>query len=165
MDIRKRFVLGGMGLAVAVVLAGPAAAQDANFGRSVWLSQANCADCHGWMGDGNPEDPRSPKGADLRQTTLNADQLVEVILCGRPGTPMPHYDHKAYEDDRCYGVTAADLGDQTPMVSQNPLTQRHAKGLAAFILSEFAGKGPATQADCHALLGPDSARCSSLPVN
>ena len=76
-------------------MGGPALAQDATFGKNVWLSQANCADCHGWFGDGNAEDPRSPRGANLRETELDKDSLIEIILCGIPGTSMPHFDIKA----------------------------------------------------------------------
>lgn len=141
---------------------GSAVAQDAEFGKGVWLSQANCADCHGWLGDGDNADPRSPRGANLRETTLAAEDIVNVILCGIPGTGMPHFDHKAYTDDRCYGMTAAELGDATPNASAMALTKRHATGLANFILEEFAGKGEPTKEECVALLGPDSQQCSSL---
>ena len=148
-------------IGVANVSICQAHAQDASFGKSVWLTGANCSDCHGWMGDGNNEDPRSPRGANLRQTKLNADQIAEVIMCGRPGTPMPHFDPKAYTDKRCYGVSKTDLGDKTPDPGVTQLTKRHADGLAAFILAEFAGKGDATQADCVALLG-NVPRCASM---
>ncbi len=146
---------------VAIVL--PAHAQDAAFGRSVWLTQANCSDCHGWFGNGFGEDPRSPKGANLRETTLDAAGIAEVILCGRPGTQMPHFDPRAYTDKRCYDVTRADLGDQVPPDAQTPLTRRHADGLAAFILAEFKGKGDPTQEECLALLGAQSSRCAAMP--
>jgi mono/diheme cytochrome c family protein len=163
-NLSIRFARLSVAAVAAIMFAGAAAAQDANFGKSVWLSQANCADCHGILGDGNNEDPRSPRGANLWQTTLTADQLVEVILCGRPGTAMPYFDAKAYTDDRCYGATAEDLGDQVPTEGKAHLTQRHAKGLAAFILASFAGKGAPTQASCKELLGDDNPRCASLPA-
>ncbi|MCC6984222.1 MAG: c-type cytochrome [Bauldia sp.] len=156
--------LGGAFAALCLIgTAGIASAQDANFGRSVWLSQANCADCHGWLGDGINEDPRSPKGADLRVTVLDAAQLAEVILCGRPGTGMPHFDPRAYTDDRCYGLTAAAIGDAIPPAGAQELTARHARGLAAFILAEFVGKGAPTRQECVALLGPDSQTCNKYP--
>jgi hypothetical protein len=146
-----------------VVQSAPALAQDAGFGREVWLRQANCSECHGWLANGIAEDPRAPKGADLRQTALNQDQIIEVILCGRPGTGMPHYDMRAFTDDRCYGSTKEQLGDQTPPQASMPLTRRHATGLAAFILDEFAGKGPPTFEDCESLLGAGNARCTAYP--
>lgn len=162
-----RFGLGYVTSAVALfftmTVAAPAAAQDANFGRGVWLTQANCSACHGWFGDGNNEDPRAPRGANLRETSLDADALTEVILCGLPGTSMPHFDPKAYTDDRCYGLTSADLGDSTPPISDMPLTKRHARGLAQFILEEIAGRGEITAGECRDLLGADSSRCAQFP--
>lgn len=152
-----------LALLALVGLATPAHAQDASFGRSVWLTQANCADCHGWFGNGFGEDPRAPKGADLRQTPLDAAGIAEVILCGRPGTAMPHFDPRAYTDKRCYDVTKADLGDQVPPNAQGALTKRHADGLAAFIIAEFKGKGEPTQEECVALLGTTTSRCASMP--
>ena len=157
------FFAGGVALFSASTLAAPAAAQDANFGRSVWLSQANCAACHGWFGDGTNEDRRSPRGANLRETSLDAEALVEVILCGLPGTAMPYFDHRAYTDDRCFGLTRADLAETTPPTSAMPLTKRHAQGLAQFILEEFVGKGEITAGECRDLLGADAARCAQYP--
>ncbi len=156
----------GAGFAVAfaaALLAMPAAAQDASLGRGVWLGQANCADCHGWLGNGVPEDPRAPRGANLRNTTMDLATLSEVILCGIPGTGMPHFDPRAYTDTRCYGSTREQLGDATPFPADASLTKRLADGLAAFILAEFAGKGDPTQTDCTTLLGADNRRCALLP--
>lgn len=157
----------GAGLAFAVTLATafstPAMAQDAAFGEGVWLHEANCADCHGWLANGVAEDPRAPRGANLRETTLTEEQIAEVIMCGRPGTGMPAFDPKAYTDARCYGVTRADLGDMTPAYADFTLTRRHATGLAKFILSEFAGRGEPTAEDCMELLGAENSRCALLP--
>jgi mono/diheme cytochrome c family protein len=153
------FATGALNVATTT----PSLAQDAAFGRGVWLSEANCADCHGWLGDGIPEDPRAPKGANLRETVLTEDQIIEVILCGRPGTGMPHFDARAYTDARCYNLTAAQIGDAVPPRADITLTRRHATGLALFILSEFAGKGAPTREDCQSLLGQDNPRCAALP--
>ena len=162
--------LGSVGIAALIVLGLAAAgwvklasAQDAAFGRDVWLRQANCSECHGWLANGQPEDPRAPKGANLRKTTLTADQIAEVILCGRPGTAMPYFDSRAYTDARCFGLTKAQMGDQMPDPATIALTKRHADGLALFILSEFAGKGDTTFEDCTGLLGAGNARCATLP--
>ncbi len=151
------FVGACAALGVAGLLS-PAVAQDANFGKQIWLNQANCADCHGWLGDGNNADPRSPRGANLRVTTLDAETIATIVLCGLPGTGMPHFDARAYTDDRCYGSTRAQMGDAMPPTGAVELTARHARGLAAFILAEFAGK-PVTKENCEALLGADSQLC------
>ncbi len=148
---------------LATIVATPTAGQDAAFGRDVWLSGANCADCHGWLADGIPEDPRSPKGANIRETILNQEQLIEIILCGRPGTAMPHFDPRAYTDQRCYGSTRAEMGDATPPQGDAALTRRHAVGLSLFLLQEFVGKGPPTFEDCTGLLGEANPRCALLP--
>ena len=138
-------------------------AQEASFGKEVWLHQANCSDCHGYLGDGNNEDPRSPRGANLRETPLTQEEIVEVILCGRPGTSMPHFDPKAYSaGHECYGMADADVGSDKPEAGAVALTKRHATGLANFILETFAGKGPATKQQCTDLLGEDAQRCAAL---
>jgi len=159
----KAAVAAGLSALATLALSTPGVAQDAAFGRDVWLKQANCSDCHGWLANGQPEDPRAPKGANLRQTTLNAAQIAEVILCGRPGTPMPYFDTRAYTDARCYGMTKAQMGDAVPEPAISGLTKRHADGLAAFILGEFAGKGDPTFEDCVSLLGAGNPRCTALP--
>lgn len=162
MHIRlRRLVATVIAVAGTSLAAGITSAQDLNFGKSTWLTQANCAECHGWMGDGVQEDPRAPRGANLRETTLTAEQLSEVILCGRPGTDMPAFDPRAYTDARCYGMTRAQIGDLAPPLAQQQLTKRHADGLAAFILSEFKDKGPPTCALCQALLGATADRCKA----
>lgn len=160
-----RTVLVGIalsGLSAATLLAFPAAAQDVAFGKSVWLTGANCADCHGWMGDGVQEDPRAPRGANLRETNLTAEQLSEVILCGRPGTEMPAFDARAYTDARCYGMTRAQLGGQAPPIAQTPLTKRHADGLALFILQELKARGAPSFQNCTELLGATADKCVTL---
>lgn len=167
--LRRASGLCGMGrnilaaIAFSAAAAQPATAQDVSFGRDVWLKQANCADCHGWLATGIPEDPRAPKGANLRETTLTAAQISEVILCGRPGTGMPHFDQRAYTDARCYGQTKAQLGDAAPPQGVVALTKRHADSLAAFILAEFAGKGPPSREECITVLGTATPRCGNLP--
>jgi len=84
------------------------------YGRRIYLDKAQCSYCHGWAADGSGEPQSNGGAANLRQSFLNRDQLIEVIMCGRPGTPMPHYDELAYTDKRCYGVTEAELGTQRP---------------------------------------------------
>ncbi len=58
--------------------------------------------------------PFGGHGASLRMTQLTRDQIRMTIQCGRPGTPMPHFDRFAYTDKRCYDMTAEDLGDTVP---------------------------------------------------
>jgi mono/diheme cytochrome c family protein len=154
------FVLLAGGLVLG--LAGPAAAQSVKMGRDIWLSQVDCSDCHGWAGNGIPDEPRSSVGANLRETVLTPEEIAEVVLCGRPGTAMPHYDNRAYNDDRCYGVTREQLGDATPDRAAVSLVKRHAAALAMFITETFIGAGDVTFEFCAELMGPDSIRCDTL---
>ncbi len=143
-------------------LATPAAAQSVKMGRDIWYSQADCTDCHGWAGNGVPDEPRSSPGANLRETALTPEQIAEVILCGRPATSMRAYDRRAYTDDRCYGMTRADLGRDTPQRGAVTLVKRHADALALFITETFKDEGEVTLEVCIELMGADSIRCDEL---
>lgn len=166
MALRKELIFGAAHLLLAGVLflglASPAAAQSVKMGRDIWLKQADCSDCHGWAGNGVPDEPRSSKGANLRVTTLTPEQISEVILCGRPETGMPHYDARAYNDDRCYGMTREDLGKATPIRGAVKLVKRHADALALFITATFMDAGEVTLEHCAELMGLESMRCDPL---
>src|SRR5215469_1311374 len=105
-----------MTIATAVSLhCAPEAAAQAD-GQAIWKTKAGCPQCHGWAGDGFPSGFHSEGNApSLRETQLTRDQIRETIQCGRPGTPMPHFDRFAYTDKRCYDMTARDLGDLEPI--------------------------------------------------
>jgi hypothetical protein len=100
---------------VAIILCfGRAHAQDGSYGARLFQDKADCQYCHGINGDGRG-DPRSPgRAANLHETRLDREQLIEVIACGRPGTEMPHFDKYAYEDTDCYGLKGKDLGTDAP---------------------------------------------------
>ena len=75
-------------------------------------------------------------------------------MCGRPGTPMPHYDELAYTDKRCYGVTEAELGAQRP--SPPPTTtlqKREIEAVADFLLAKLIGRGAVTRQECEETFG------------
>ena len=132
-------------LAALLACADMACAQDApkdvSFGDRLYHDKADCQFCHGVNGDGHG-DPRSPgKAPDLHQTRLDHDQLIEVITCGRPGSEMPHFDKYAYEDKSCYGLSAAELGQQTPPDPHSTsLTMREIEAVADYILATYKGK-------------------------
>jgi hypothetical protein len=119
-------------VASTLVGANVARAQDTSFGDQF---------CHGVNGDGHG-DPRSPgKAPDLHKTRLDRDQLVEVIACGRPGSEMPHFDKYAYEAKSCYGLSAAELGQNVPPDPHSTsLTKREIAALADYLLATFVGK-------------------------
>jgi mono/diheme cytochrome c family protein len=88
-----------LALAVAACLTGRAATQPSDVveGKRIWAEKGQCVDCHGWAGDGARSSLHSPGQApSLRLTTLTRDQIRMTIQCGRPGTPMPHFDRFAY---------------------------------------------------------------------
>ncbi len=146
-----------------LALPAPAGAQEdplVGIGEGIWKTQSNCRDCHGGLGNGEPDDPRSPKGMSLRTTSLTQEQIAEVIKCGRPGTPMPYFDKRAYTDTRCYDSTAEDLGDQTPRPGLPSYNDRQIKALAAFIAARFVGKGPVTKEECTAFWGENASSCT-----
>ena len=138
-----------------------AADDDFSYGRRLFLDKAQCSYCHGWAADG-AGDPQSNGGAaNLRQTRLNRAQLVEAILCGRPGTAMPHFDESAYNDKRCYGLTQADLGPRTPSLPlASTLQRREAEAIADYLFAKFIGRGPVTREECEEAYGKGDRACS-----
>lgn len=136
-----------MGLATA------APAQNVDLGKNVWKVKIDCGRCHGWPGNGVPDDPRQPAGSDLRQTQLTREQLIEVIKCGRPGTGMPHFDARAYEDKRCYDSTRADLGDQTPPTSAVSLIGREIEAVVDYLEAKVINRGEITREECVEYFG------------
>ena len=127
--------------AAALLSSRDAAAQDTSFGQRLFRDKADCQFCHGIDGDGRG-DPRSPgRAANLHETHLNREQLVEVIACGRPGTEMPHFDKYAYEDTNCYGLGDKDLGADAPHYPHSTsLTRREIEAVADYVIKTFVGK-------------------------
>ncbi len=138
-----------------------AQAQDSSYGEQVFFDKAQCNQCHGWSGNGQGDDPRQ-SGANLRDSKLNRDQIVETVSCGRPGTGMPHFDKFAYTDKRCYGATAADLGDQVPPIPPSSyLAKRDIQAVADYLLNNIVGKGQVTYQDCTAHFGDGASDCEA----
>lgn len=156
---------GKGGFALAVVLAtsiGASAADSNDRGMALFKGKGGCAFCHGWAGDG-AGDPHAPgRAASLRATQLTEDQIREVVQCGRPGTGMPHFDRFAYTDKRCYGSTAADLGDQVPTVASTSLQPAEIKAVAQYVAQVLKGEGPATKEQCVAYFGGTNSTCDNL---
>jgi mono/diheme cytochrome c family protein len=139
-------------------------ADNSAYGRRLYRDKAQCSFCHGWAADGSGEPQSNGGAANLRQSSLNRDQLVEVISCGRPGTPMPHYDELAYTDQRCYGVTEAELGAQRP--SPPPTTtlqKREVEAIADYLLAKVVGRGAVTREDCEEMFGQGARSCGEYP--
>src|SRR5262245_65949658 len=82
-SMRRRLVIAAISLLLS---SGVLRAQDGSFGGRLYHEKADCQFCHGINGDGRG-DPRSPgRAADLRDTKLDREQLIEVIRCGRLGS-------------------------------------------------------------------------------
>ena len=153
-------------IALALMFASSAGLADDNFayGRRLYLDKAQCSFCHGWAADGAGEPQSNGGAADLRQTQLTRDQLVEVIMCGRPGTPMPRYDEMAYTDKRCYEVTEKDIGALVPALPPGAtLQKREAEAIADYLLAKVVGRGPVTREECEEAFGAGARSCSRYP--
>ena len=171
-SVQRYVVMETRKLAVATLLlafaaaALPARADDYDFGRRMFLNKAQCSYCHGWAGDGAGEPQSSGAAANLRITTLKRDQLIEVISCGIPGKAMPHFDEDAYTDKRCYGVTEAELGRDTPALPPgSTLNKREIAAVADYLLAKVVGRGPEiTKAECEEAYGEGARMCNRYPA-
>jgi mono/diheme cytochrome c family protein len=156
-------------LAVPLVLAlvMPSAAQtsgDISLGKRLYQAKATCGHCHGWAGNG-AGDPLSPgKAANLRETKLGHDQLVETIRCGVVGgTAMPHFDKFAWTEGKdCFGMTGAEVGDKKPPGPTAELSKREIEAIVAYLEAKVIGKGPPTVADCEEFFGAGSPLCQQM---
>src|SRR5262249_16237805 len=134
---------------VALLVALPAAAQtagDVAVGKRLYQEKATCGFCHGWAGDGAGDPQSTGKAANLRETKLDHDPLVEVIRCGVPaGTGMPQFDKFAWtKGEECYGMTADEIGDKKPTAPTAWLQKRDIEAIVAYLETKVVGKGPAT---------------------
>jgi mono/diheme cytochrome c family protein len=140
------------------------AAGDIGLGKRLYQDKATCGFCHGWSGDG-AGDPQSPgKAANLRESKLDHDQLVEIIRCGVPGgNAMPHFDKFAWtKGEECFGMTEADVGDKKPPNPTAGLQKREIEAIVAYLEAKIVGKGPPTVADCEEYFGQGSGRCRDM---
>ena len=155
--------------ALAFALVVPAAAQTPAgtaiaLGKRLFQAKAECGHCHGWSGDG-AGDPLSPgKAANLRETKLDHDQLVETIRCGVPsGTGMPHFDKFAWtEGEKCFGMTGAEVGDKKPRAPTADLSKREIEAIVAYLEAKVVGKGPPTVDDCEEFFGAGAPLCQQM---
>lgn len=156
-------------LAAVLALASSVSAQtppasDIGLGKRLYQDKATCGFCHGWSGDG-AGDPQSPgKAANLRESKLDHDQLVEIIRCGVPGgTAMPHFDKFAWtKGEECFGMTEAEIGDKKPPPPTAALQKREIEAIVAYLEVKVVGKGVPTVADCEEYFGQGSGRCRDM---
>jgi hypothetical protein len=154
-----------LGVMIVVSSATAGAQEDFSYARRLYLDKAQCSYCHGWAGDGAGEGQSNGGAANLRQTRLNRAQLAMGILCGRPGTAMPHFDESAYSDKRCYGMTETELGSRTPSLPPGSTLQaKEAEAIADYVLAKFVGRGAATRAECEETFGTGARACGEYAV-
>jgi mono/diheme cytochrome c family protein len=133
-------------------------------GQVIWRDKAGCQECHGWAGDGKGGFHHEGQAPSLRLTQLTRDQIRMTIQCGRPGTPMPHFDRFAYTDKRCYDMTAKDLGETVPNNSGTGLQPYEIDALADYVATEIKGAGPVTRDQCQAYFPNSSGvQCDTYP--
>src|SRR5437762_7440970 len=152
----------GMQLFVASTVQAPAADADSVAeGMRIFQQKANCQACHGWAGDGRKMDNQMPDGANLRETTLDRQNLIVIIKCGRPGREMPAFDRFAYSDGRCFGLKQADLRARQLQMPDPPasLLQSEIEPLVDFLIAKVIGKGPMDHAKCIEYWGSDVDIC------
>lgn len=153
-------------LMVMACLARPTLAQEDSVakGEMIWKQKAGCLECHGWAGDGKGGFHHEGQAPSLRVTQLTRDQIRMTIQCGRPGTPMPHFDRFAYTDKRCYDMTAKDLGDSVPDRAAVTLQSYEIDALADYIAAKIKGAGPITRSQCIDFFGANAGtHCDAYP--
>ncbi len=143
----------------------PARADDVATGHRIWAdNKAGCQECHGWAGNGVRGFHSEGLAPSLRETQLDRDQIRMTIQCGRPATPMPHFDRFAYTDKRCYDMTAEDLGSSVPNRATTTLQPYQIDALADYVATRIKGAGPVTRAQCRDYFGPAAgSRCDAYP--
>jgi Cytochrome c len=137
-----------------------AGAHGADEGKRVFM-RANCMGCHKWHGGGG-----GGYGGDalsLRNTQLDEAQIAETVSCGRPGTGMPHFTRDAYDqNDRCFGLTRKDLGDNIPPEPQTFLRPNEIEAVANYVVTHLKGKGEPNLAECLEFFGEGSRVCNVM---
>ena len=133
-------------------------------GGKLFRQKANCQACHGWAGDGRKMDTQMPEGANLRETTLDRQDLIMIIKCGRPGTGMPAFDRLAYSDGRCYGLKQADLRASGKRMPDPPATLqvREVEAIADFLAVKVVKQGPMDHAKCIEFWGSETDACKAF---
>ncbi len=149
-------VLFGLLVLCASGGAGPAAAQSAD-GKAVYEA-ANCIGCHKWHGKGGGG--YGGAALSLRKTALEREDLIEVIRCGRPATGMPFHLRTAWKSMPCYGMQAADAGDDMPQIPANFLREREIEAVADYVLEHLKGRGEPTKEECLAFWGEGARECT-----
>ncbi len=156
-------ITGTASVIVAIPTAASAQDEPRNIarGREVYRDKAQCHWCHGWDGRGSQSDMGF--GPSLRESFLDLEGVIEVVTCGRIGKEMPAHDSKAYVDDRCYGVTRADIErpEDVPTPGLAILRASEIEMVAAFLI-EWVIQKDVTFEYCVRYHGAEAQICQDL---
>ncbi|MGI4798019.1 MAG: c-type cytochrome [Janthinobacterium lividum] len=144
---------------LTLAIAHPAAARvgdQAQSGKAIY-ERANCVGCHKWSGVGGGGYGGS--ALSLRGTSLDKEQIEEIVTCGRPTTGMPHFTTDPYKDGKCYGMSQDDVKDIMPPSANVVLGPQEIDAVADYVLANIKGKGDPNLADCVAFFGDTSRVC------
>ena len=160
--VGRRAVLALAALLAVGCTAFAASGQDIDQGKRIWSNTAACTRCHGWAGNGAAAGPGYPTGANLRNSKLERADLKEVIQCGKPGSEMPSFARAAWGTLKCFGMTAADVGDQKPMPDGAQIGDAQIEALLDYLYAKVVGRPQAAKADCEDYFGAGAARCAAF---
>lgn len=128
-------------MAPAEETAPPRDAESIARGLALYRDSLRCVMCHAWDGHVARVEGE-PLAADLTETLLNYDQLIEVVACGRPATGMPNHLRGSYtEEHPCYGLTFDQMTDD--MYPRRALGQTNDQGVTDvvnYIVDVYVGK-------------------------
>ncbi|MEX2518859.1 MAG: c-type cytochrome [Paracoccaceae bacterium] len=152
----RRRMLAALAMAAAVSVASQGAAQSVD-GKTVY-KDANCVGCHKWHGQGGGG--YGGAALSLREMGLDREQLIEVIVCGRMETRMPYHLRAAWKTDTpCYGMTAAEIGNEIPPMAANFLRDHQIEAVADYVIAHMQGRGEPTKEECVEFWGEASREC------
>ena len=137
--LRLASAVGAAGVVLALSLPG----QAEDDGGFLW-GQGGCSSCHGNLAAGDG-DAAMPAGPNLRRSSLDRDQLIETIACGRPGSEMPYNLAGAYTETSCYGLP---LGDPPGVPAGARFTSDEVEALVDFLMEHVVGVRSITRENC-----------------
>ena len=132
---------------------------ETEFAEGKRLFRADCAGCHKWHGNGGGG--YGGAALSLRNTHLSRDEIIETVGCGRPGTGMPYHLRDAYDSNKCYGLTKADIENMMPPAAAAFLRSSDIAAITDYVLARVKGRGEPDYAQCIEFFGEGSRVCNT----
>ncbi len=149
-------------LLISSLALSPVRADDSDARGASIFKNANCVACHKWSGTGGGG--YGGAAANLRQTMLTEDLIVQTVRCGHPGGGMPFFQEDAYKTNSCYGLKGTDLNVNTaPPAAEHFLQPAEIQSVAHYVVTHFKGKGDPTHEECVGFFGHETRLCDDLP--